>query len=115
VSALFPGYIFVRVEQLWSDIRPLPGVIKPVMSGDEPATSPTRVSPRSDRASGMASSSCRKKRLQPGDRVQIVSGLLAVRRGRDAGPASRRQIKVLLQLLGTERQAQLSPDAVEQI
>jgi hypothetical protein len=47
--------------------------------------------------------------------VQIVSGLLAVRRGRDAGPASRRQIKVLLQLLGTERQVQLSPDAVEQI
>jgi hypothetical protein len=56
----------------------------------------------------MASSSC------PGDRVQIISCLLAGRRGRYAG-ASHRHIKVLLQLLGAERQLQVSPDAVEQI
>jgi transcription antitermination factor NusG len=47
--------------------------------------------------------------------VQIISGLLAGRRGRYAGPASHRHIKVLLQLLGSERQVQVSPNAVEQV
>jgi hypothetical protein len=45
----------------------------------------------------------------------IISGLLAGRRGRYAGEASRQHIKVLLQLLGSERQVRLNPDAVEQI
>jgi hypothetical protein len=34
--------------------------------------------------------------------VQIVCGLLAGRRGRYAGPAPQKQIKVLSQLLGAE-------------
>jgi hypothetical protein len=55
-----------------------------------------------------------KKKLHCGDRVQIVSGLLAGRRRRYARDLHR-HIKVLLQLLETERQVQLSPDAVEQI
>jgi hypothetical protein len=42
--------------------------------------------------------------------VQVVSGLLAGRRGYYAG-ASRKHVKVLL----IERQVQLSPDAVEQV
>jgi hypothetical protein len=28
VSALFPGYLFTRIELQWRDIRTLPGVIK---------------------------------------------------------------------------------------
>jgi hypothetical protein len=47
--------------------------------------------------------------------VQIVSGLLAGRRGRYAGEASRQHIKVLLQLLGAKRQEQVSPDTAEQV
>ena len=43
VSALFPGYIFVRVEQLWRDISRLPGVIRPVMSGEESAHVPDEI------------------------------------------------------------------------
>ena len=43
---------------------------------------------------------------------QIVSGLLADRRGYYAGTPSRKRIKVLSQLLGTGRQVRLSPDAV---
>ena len=48
-------------------------------------------------------------------KVQIVSGLFAGRRGFYAGTVSRQHIKVLLQLLGAERQVRLSPDAVEQV
>ena len=36
-APFFPGYIFVRIEQFWHGIRRLPGVIKPVMSGEKPA------------------------------------------------------------------------------
>ena len=47
--------------------------------------------------------------------MRIVSGLLAVRRGCYAGDASQQHIKVLLQLLGSERQVRIDRDAVEQI
>lgn len=56
-----------------------------------------------------------KGKLKAGDRVQIISGRLAGRRGRSAGEASRQHIKVLLQLPGSERQVRLNLDAVEQI
>jgi transcription antitermination factor NusG len=84
------------------------------MSGDEPAHVPDEIiaAIRSRERNGFVE--LPKKRLQPGDRVQIISGLLAGRRGRYAG-ASQRHVKVLLQMLGIERQVQLSPDAVEQI
>jgi hypothetical protein len=55
-----------------------------------------------------------KRKLKAGDRVQIVSGLLADRRGYYAGE-SRKHIKVLLQMLGIERQVQPCPDAIEQV
>jgi len=45
-----------------------------------------------------------RHRPRASDRVQIVSGLLAGRRGRYAGEASHRHIKVLLQLLGASAQ-----------
>jgi transcriptional antiterminator RfaH len=114
VSALFPGYIFVRVEQLWRDISRLPGVIRPVMSGEEPAHVPDEVITeiRSREQNGFVE--LPKKGLKPGDRVRIIEGLLAGRRGRYEGDM-RKHVRVLLQLLGTERQVQVSPDAVEQV
>jgi transcription antitermination factor NusG len=108
VSALFPGYCFIHVEQLGCDTSRLPSVIKPVMSGDEPAHVPDGIIAeiRSRKRNGFVEPP--KKRLQPGESVKIISGLLAGRRGRYAG-ASHRHIKVLLQLLGAERQVQVSP------
>jgi transcription antitermination factor NusG len=82
--------------------------------GDEPSHVPDEVIAeiRSRERSGFVE--LPKKRLKPGDRVQIISGLLAGRRGRYAG-ASHRHVKVTLQMLGIERQVQVSSDAVEQI
>jgi len=48
-------------------------------------------------------------------RVQIISGLLAGRRGRCAGEASHQRIEVLLQRLSAERAVRLAPDPVEQV
>jgi transcription antitermination factor NusG len=55
-----------------------------------------------------------KHRLKPGDRVRIISGLLERQRGRYDG-MFHNHVRVLLQLLGAERQVRLSPDAMEQI
>jgi transcription antitermination factor NusG len=52
-----------------------------------------------------------RHKLKAGDRVKIVSGPLAGRRGRYAGE-SRRHVKVLLQMLGIERQVQSSKSDV---
>ena len=111
---MFPGYIFVRIEQLWRDIRTLPGVIGPVISGDEPADVPdwiiTDIRSREEHGFVVLP----KTQLKPGDRVQILTGLLAGRRGRYAGE-TRHHAKVLLQLLGGEREVRVSHDAVEQV
>jgi transcription antitermination factor NusG len=85
ISPLFPGYAFVRIEQLRRDIRLLRGVIRPMMSGDAPAHVPDVIIAeiRSRELSGFVE--LPKKRLKSGDRVQIISSLLAGRRGRYAG------------------------------
>ena len=114
LSPLFPGYLFTRIELPWRDIRTLPGVIKLVMTGDEPAHVPDEIIAAIGSRERGGFVELPRKRLQPGNRVQIVSGLLAGRRGRYAG-GSHRHVKVLLQMLGIERQVQVSPDAVEQV
>jgi transcription antitermination factor NusG len=65
----FPGYCFVHDEQMWRDISRLPGVIKPVMSGDEPAHVPDVIIAeiRSRERNGFVE--LPKKRLQPRDCV----------------------------------------------
>jgi len=55
-----------------------------------------------------------RKRLKAGDRVQIIDGILEGRRGYYAGETPK-HVKVLLQMLGSERQVRLSHDAVEQM
>ena len=84
------------------------------MSGDEPAHVPDDIIAEIRSRERNDFVELPRKRLRPGDRVQIISGLLAGRRGRYTG-ASHRHVKVLLQMLGIERQVQLNPDAVEQI
>ena len=59
----------------------------------------------------MASSSCRRNGQNPAIAYEIISRLLAGRRGRYAGEALLQHIKVLLQMLGRERQVRLSPEA----
>jgi len=43
LSPLFPGYLFTRIELQWRGVRECPGVIKLVMSGEEPSRVPDEV------------------------------------------------------------------------
>ena len=58
LSPLFPGYLFTRIELRWRGVRLCPGVIKLVMTGDEPSRVPTGSSPRSGRAIARCSFMC---------------------------------------------------------
>jgi transcription antitermination factor NusG len=101
ISPLIPGYCFVRIEQLWRDIRLLPGVM--VMSGDGPSHVPDEIITEIRSREHNGAIDLRRKKLKAGDRVRIIEGLLAGRRGRYEGE-TRKHIKVLLQMLGSERQ-----------
>ena len=78
------------------------------MSSDEPSHVPDEV------IAAEAAVKLPKRRLRNGDRVQIITGLLAGRCGRYAG-ASHRHIRVLPQLFGGERQVRLDREAIEQV
>ena len=93
-----------------------PGVIRLVkIGGDEPVHVPDAVidAIRKRERDG-AIDLPQGRGLKAGDRVQIITSLLVGRRGRYAG-ALRRHVRVLLQMLGIERQVQLSANAVEPI
>jgi len=117
VTPLFPGYCFTRIELQWHAIRQCPGVIRVVRcGGDEPSHVPDEIIDeiRSREHHGAIDLRKERKRLKAGDRVQIIDGILAGRRGYYAGETPK-HVKVLLQMLGSERQVRLSPDAVEQV
>jgi transcription antitermination factor NusG len=78
------------------------------MCGEEPSHVPDEVIAEIRARERNGAIELPRHKLKAGDRVQIISGLLAGRRGRYAG-ASHRHVKVLLQMLGIERQVQLSP------
>ena len=117
VTPLFPGYCFTRIELQWHAIRQYPGVIRVVRcGGDEPSHVPDEViaAIKSREHRGAIDLRRERKRFKAGDRVQIIDGILAGRRGYYAGETPK-HVKVLLQMLGSERQVRVSSDAVEQI
>jgi hypothetical protein len=72
------------------------------MNGEEPSRVPDELIAEIRARERNGAIELPRHRLQHGDRVQIVSGLLEGRRGYYAGEAHQ-HIKVLLQLLGAER------------
>jgi hypothetical protein len=92
VTPLFPGYCFTRIELQWHAIRQCPGVIRIVRcGGDEPSHVPDEVIAeiRSREHHGAIDLRKERKRLKAGDRVQIIDGILADRRGYYAGETPR--------------------------
>jgi hypothetical protein len=97
LSPLFPGYLFTRIELPWRGVWLCPGVIKLVMCGEEPSRVPDEIIAEIRQRERNGFVELPKCKLKAGDRAQIMSGLLAGRRGRYAGEASHQHIKVLLQ------------------
>jgi transcriptional antiterminator RfaH len=112
--ALFPNYLFVRIELQWHAARWCVGVAGIVMSGDGPARVPDAViDGLRARERGGVVQLPEPPGLRPGDPVKVVSGLLMGATGLFAGMRGSDRVAVLLTFLGTQRAAVLPTTDVE--
>jgi transcriptional antiterminator RfaH len=111
---LFPGYLFIRIEQQWYAICSTPGVIRLIRAGDCPARVPDAVinELRGREHNGLIELA-KPPRLRPGDPVRIVRGIFSGHRALYVGQTSRERIMLLLSLLGGQRRIELPKDDVE--
>jgi transcriptional antiterminator RfaH len=112
---LFVAYLFAKVvDGQWGVIRRTPSVTRVLLAGDRPARVGEHVIAglRSRQRNGFVVLPKRPK-FKPGDQVRVTRGAFA---GVDAlyeGQAPRDRVKVLLQLLGVPRVAELAEADIE--
>lgn len=102
VRPLFPGYLFVTIEEKWWAIRWTVGVLKVLMSDDMPARVPEKVVDgirRREGADGFVKLP-KARGLMRGDRVRIVRGSFEGQLGIYEGMSGDARVCVLLELLG---------------
>jgi transcriptional antiterminator RfaH len=100
--ALFPNYLFVRIELQWHAARWTIGVAGLIMSGDEPAkVADAVIDAIKARERGGYVVLDAKPRLRPGDPIRVTSGLLLGATGLYSGMRGHERVAVLLGLLGT--------------
>jgi transcriptional antiterminator RfaH len=104
LSALFPGYTFLKIVLQWHAARWAPGVVRLVMDGERPAQVPECVITelRQRERNGIVELQ-RPPRFKLGDQVKVTSGAFCNQLGLYAGMAGRDRVVVLLRLLGGAR------------
>jgi transcription antitermination factor NusG len=101
ISALFPGYLMVRVAVRWYPIRWCPGVLKVLMTGDRPAKlADTVVDEIKGREVRGFVKLPKPPGLKPGDQVRVKSGAFSGRTAIYDGMSGPERERVLLDLLG---------------
>ena len=117
-APLFPRYLFVSLDKLneqWRPILSTIGVCDLVRQGDYPATvldgliEELRVRERQ----GVFDHGAQIRKIKPGDPVRITAGPFADIVGRFCGMATEERVYVLLNLLGRVVRAQLPNRAVD--
>ena len=113
---LFPGYAFVLIVLQWHGARWCPGVAGLIMDGERPARVPDAVIAElhSRERDGLIELP-KPPRLQPGDRVRIISGPFQERLALYEGQTPHERVAVLLQLLGGIQRTELAADAIEPV
>jgi transcriptional antiterminator RfaH len=101
IEPLFPGYVFVRVENHWHAINATIGILRVLLAGECPAILPQHVVDelrgREDRRGFVR---LPKKTHEPGERVRVLRGMLADHEGIYAGSTPKQRERVLLEILG---------------
>lgn len=114
ITALFPGYLFVRIESRWRIIAKTIGVLSLIMSGDQPARCPAS---EISRIKSMMQPDGfvrlpKAKKIAPipvGQAVRVVAGPFA---GFDAiydGMSKQEREFVLLEILGRKTRVEITP------
>ena len=117
VEALFPRYLFIRIDPLrrsTASVHSTRGVVSLVRFGREPAVVPDAVMDallqREDSASGLHQDNL--PLISAGDPVKVVDGPLAGVEGIFAQEDGERRVTVLLELLGKTNKISVSRDWV---
>ena len=101
ITALFPGYLMVRIVVRWYPIRWCPGVLKVLMAGDRPAKlSDSIVDEIKGREVRGFVKLPKPPGLKNGDAVMVKSGVFAGRTAIYDGMSGSDRERILLDLLG---------------
>lgn len=102
VESLFPGYLFINLssDDNWSALRSTRGVNRVVAFNQGPATVADHII---ENLRARCSERLPDKRLQPGDKVQIIQGPLSTLEGIFLAMDGNERVNVLLQLLSREQ------------
>jgi transcriptional antiterminator RfaH len=112
VTPLFPGYLFVAIVDQWWSVRWSTGVLRLLMSDDQPAQiseAMLQAIRRRESSDGLVRlPRPRSRGLVCGDRVKILRGGFEGRFGIYQGQSGGQRSRILLDLLGREVQTVLA-------
>jgi transcriptional antiterminator RfaH len=116
ISALFPGYAFVRIALQWHAAVWCPGVVRLAMDGLRPAKVPeTVIEDIRDRERGGIIIELPWRGPKKGDPVRIFSGPFRGHLAIYAGMSGHERVTILLEILGGQQPVTLTERDVEVI
>jgi transcription antitermination factor NusG len=115
ISPLFPGYLFVHIVDRWYPVIWTVGVVRLLMSGDQPAPLPERAMTeiRKREIGGFVKLPSPTNRLHKGQHVRIVSGSFEGQTALCDGMSGKDRVWVLLNLMGQKVPVELPGRDVE--
>src|SRR5262249_19161109 len=113
--ALFPGYVFILIEQRWYSIRGTPGIVRLVQDGEQSQVPDSVIAEIRSRERNGLIELPKVPDMRPGDRIRILHGPLAGQLAIYAGMKPRERVEVLLTFLGTQMRAELARSAIEAV
>jgi transcription antitermination factor NusG len=102
IAPLFPGYLFVRIVDRWYPVIWTIGVVRLLMSGDQPARLPEKAMTeiRKREIGGFVKLPSPTNRLRKGQHVRITRGSFEGQTALCQGMSGKERVWVLLNLLG---------------
>jgi transcriptional antiterminator RfaH len=100
IQPLFPGYLFIRLADRWYSVMWTAGVVRLLMSGDQPAKLPEDVVTQIRKREHGGFVKLPIQRLKKGQKVRIVRGSFEGQIALYEGMSGKDRERVLLNLLG---------------
>jgi len=115
VAPLFPGYLFVRIVDRWYPVMWTAGVVRLLMSADQPARLPekTMIEIRKREVGGFVKLPAPTNRLRKGQHVRITRGSFEGQTALCEGMSGKDRVWVLLNLMGQKVPVELPGRDVE--
>jgi transcriptional antiterminator RfaH len=115
LAPLFPRYLFVSLDiarDRWRSVRSTFGVSSLVMDGDRPRPAPRGLVEQLIATTSGTGGVDFRGRLTPGQSVRFLTGPFADKIGRLVRLDDADRVAVLLEILGSERQITVAPEAL---